>query len=314
MFIEFITLAAFLGIVGLVFFIRNLVRGWRGQIGDQIAAEAEGEGEPLDPIAGKQAPVIFGEMTEALASQIPALFVTPDNLTQDLRRAGYYKPTARSEFLALRNGLAFLTLALVGVYAVMVGPREREMTANILIWGVAITTLVYVTPWIYLRLQAQRRVLLIQRALPDAFDMLTMCLTGGMSLYDALTNVSREVYFSHPDLSIELEIVRRHTDMASLGEAFQHFARRIDTPEVVALTSLIRQTERLGTNVVEAVREYADGVRIKLRQTADERANKAGVKLLFPLVLCLAPSTLIILWGPAALELRNFFRTFNVSN
>ena len=63
--------------------------------------------------------------------------------------------------------------------------------------------------------------------------------------------------------------------------------------------------------VVEAVRDFADDIRTRQRQTADERANKASIKMLFPLVLCLAPAALIILWGPALLELRNFFRTFN---
>ena len=76
----------------------------------------------------------------------------------------------------------------------------------------------------------------------------------------------------------------------------------------------MRQTARLGSNVVQAVRDFADDIRTRQRQTADERASKAGIKLLFPLVLCLAPAALLILWGPALLELRNFFRTFNVGN
>lgn len=305
MIIEFITLGAFLLLLALFYFVRSLVLGWRGSIDEQLAADA---------LASQDSGPIFGEATEALAAQMPTLLVTDDQLTQELRRAGYYKPTARSEFLALRNVLAFLVVVLTGVYAVMVGPARRNLTAPILIWGGAIAVVVYLLPWLVLRLQARRRVNLIRRSLPDAFDMLTMCLSGGLGLQDALGHVSREIYFSHPDLALELEIVRRHADLASLGDGFRQFAKRIDAPEVVNLAALVSQTERLGTNVVQAVRDFADGVRLKQRQSADERASKAGIKLLFPLVLCLAPSALIILWGPALLELRNFFRSPDLNN
>lgn len=304
MLIELVTLGTFLGLVGLVFFVRSLVRGWRGGIQEQIAAEAA-ELPNRGPL--------FGDWTEALANQIPSLVGKPDDLTSDLRKAGYYKPTARSEFLALRNVLAIFAIFLTGVYTVMVGPERRDLTAPIMIWGSAIAALLYVIPWIVLRLQARRRLALIQRAMPDAFDMLTMGMTGGLAFNDALGHVAREIVFSHPDMAVELEIVRRHADMTSMGNAFENFARRIDTPEVVSMAAIVSQTERLGTNLVSAVREYADGVRLKHRQDADDRANKAGMKLLFPMVLCLAPAAMIILWGPAILELRNFFRTFNVN-
>ena len=304
MLIEFITLAAFLLIVGLVFFLRSLVRGWQGPIVAQVEADARRAAiEPSGPV--------FGDFTPVLADQIPSIIGTPDNITQDLRRAGYYKPTAPTEFNAIRNVLAIIGILLTGVYAVMVGPERRDLLAPILVWGLTISALLYVIPWFYLRAQASRRVQLIQRGMPDAVDMLSMCLSGGLSLQDSLTHVSREIFFSHPDLAVELEIVRRHAEMNSLGDAFRQFAKRIECPEVTALTGIVTQTEKMGSNLVTSIRDYADGVRLKQRQTADERANKAGIKLLFPLVMCLAPSALIVLWGPAMLELRNFFTTFD---
>lgn len=304
MLIEFLTLAAFFLIVALVFFLRSLVRGWQGPIASQVEADAlRGAAEPAAPV--------FGDFTPVLADQIPSIIGTPDSLLQDLRRAGYYKPTARTEFNAIRNVAALLAMVLTGVYAVMIGPERRDMLAPIVVWGLAISALVYVVPWLYLRMKAQHRVGLIQRAMPDAVDMLSMCLSGGLSFQDALSHVSREIFFSHPDLAVELEIVRRHAELNSLGEAFRQFSRRIECPEVTALSGIVTQTEKMGSNLVVSIRDYADGVRLKQRQTADERANKAGIKLLFPLVLCLAPSALIILWGPAMLELRNFFTNFD---
>lgn len=301
--LDIITIAAFVTLVAGVFIIRALILSWRGTFASQLAADAGQPYVPSDPV--------FGDLTDPLAAQLPLLGSTPDSLNKDLRRAGYYKPSARSEFLALRNVLAIMCVLFTGITAVMVGPERTDLLATILVWGFGAAALAYILPWLFLKSQVRARLDRIRRGLPDAFDMLTMCLSGGLGINDSLANVSREIYSAHPDLGTELEIVRRQAEMGSLGEAFRQFAERIDIPETAALKGLIQQTERLGSNVVQAVKDFADDIRTRQRQTADERASKAGIKLLFPLVLCLAPATLIILWGPALLELRNFFRTFN---
>lgn len=305
MFINLIAIAAFLGIIAAVFVVRGLVLSWRGTFAAQLAGESGAGYVPVDPV--------FGDLTEPLAAQLPLLGSSVDSLTHDLRRAGYYKPTARSEFSALRNVMTIGVMLFVGLSAVMIGPERRDILFQLLVWGFATAGIAYVLPWLFLKRQVRARTSRIQRALPDAFDMLTMCLSGGLNVNDSLGQVSRELYVAHPDLAVEFEIIRRQSEMMSLGTAFQHFAKRIDVPETAALMALVQQTERLGTNVVQAVRDFADDIRTRQRQTADERASKAGIKLLFPLVLCLAPAAMIILWGPALLELRNFFRTFNVN-
>lgn len=303
MWIDVVTAVMFVMIVAGIFIVRAVVVGWRGALYTQVAASAGHGG----------ASTVFGGLTEPLADQLPNLG-SSDALQQELRRAGYYKPTARREFLALRNVLALTAALFTGILAVVIGPDRPGLTAPILIWGMAIAVLLYVLPWLYLKLQASQRLQMVQRALPDAFDMLTMCLSGGLTIGESLAHVSRELYGSHPDLSVELEIVRRHSEMYTLSEAFRHLHRRIDLPEVASLCAMIEQSERLGSNLVEAIRDYADGIRTRLRQSADERAGKVGIKLLFPLVLCLAPSALIVLWGPAVLELRDFFSTFSATN
>jgi tight adherence protein C len=303
MFINVITVAAFLVLVAAVFAVRALIVGWRGTFDAQLAGEMGGGYTPTDPV--------FGDFTEPLAEQLPLLGASDDSITHDLRRAGYYKASARNEFLALRNVMAIGVVLFTAIVAVMIGPERRDMLAKILVWGFAVAAAAYVLPWLFLKQQVRSRTDRIQRALPDAFDMLTMCLSGGLGVNDSLHQVSRELYHAHPDLATEFEIVRRHAEMSSLGDAFRQFAKRIDIPETSALMALIQQTERLGSNVIQAVRDFADDIRTRQRQNADERASKAGIKLLFPLVFCLAPAALIILWGPALLEIRNFFRTFS---
>ena len=110
---------------------------------------------------------------------------------------------------------------------------------------------------------------------------------------------------------MELIIIRKQSDLASLDFAFKQFADRIDAPEVRSLAVLVSQGQRLGTSIVDSVRDYADSLRLKWRQTADEQASKAGAKLLFPVILCLLPAFFIILWGPAVLELWKFLQGFD---
>jgi len=298
MLLNILTLATFLLFASLGFWFVNRWRRLRGTIDDDLRVDASRG-------------IFMGTLTATPSDGMPSILIPPDELTKSMRRAGYYHPDAASEFNTTRVFLALTCLLITGIFVVVIGPERRDLFLPIVGWGLGISALAYALPWLYVRIRGKDRVARIQRGLPDAVDMLTMCVTGGLGLQDSLGHVSREIYGSHPDLAVELEIVRRHTELTTLGDAFRQFASRVDCPEVASLSAIITQTERLGSNVVVAVREYADSVRSKQRSTADERASKAGIKLLFPLVMCLAPAALIILWGPAALELRNFFRGFN---
>ncbi|MBT5018557.1 MAG: type II secretion system F family protein, partial [Planctomicrobium sp.] len=144
--------------------------------------------------------------------------------------------------------------------------------------------------------------------LPDALDIIRMCLQGGLPLRDSLGRVSNEIEFFHPDIAVELEVVRRHSDANTMTMALKDFAKRMNADEVNALASLVTQAERMGTHVAQAVTEFSDGLREQSKQRAEEKANKTTIKMLFPVVLCLAPPVLILLLGPPMLEMRNFFR------
>lgn len=297
MMLDILTLIAFVLLALLAFWMSTRWKRWQGMIGAEVSADA-GQG------------LFIGTLTQTRDDGLPSIVTPPDDITRDMRRAGYYLPDAAGEFNSMRYFLTLVALVLMAIFLVVIGMERNELFLPIAMWGCGIAGAAYALPWLYVRLKGRDRTARIQRSLPDAVDMLSMGLTGGLSMQDALGHVSRELYTSHPDLATELEIVRRHTELAGLGSAFQQFAARVDCPEVASLSAIITQSERLGSNVNIAIREYSDGVRTKLRQSADEQASKAGIKLLFPLVLCLAPAAMIILWGPAALELRNFFRGF----
>ena len=183
---------------------------------------------------------------------------------------------------------------------------------QVLAIGLALVGLGWGLPRIYLSLAGTRRAERIRRSLPYTLDMISMCLTGGMSLFDALAHVSREIDATHPDLAAELMMIRQQAEMRSLENALAQFSERLDLSEIKSMSAMITQNQKLGANVANAIRDLSDNLRRNRRHLADEQTAKASLKLLFPVVICLLPSAFLILWGPAVLELQNFFREFDV--
>jgi tight adherence protein C len=241
----------------------------------------------------------------SLAGAIPMFPGEQEALEQDLRRAGYYSPYAGIEYLAARNLIVVMFLIVGGIAAVAADPRTKLPQLILIACGTA-ALIGYICPRLLLYRQASRRLNRIQKGLPDALDIIRMCLSGGLPMRQALERVAAEVEYFHPDIAVELEVVRRHAEADTMQKALKEFARRMNAPDVNALASLVSQTERTGTQVANAVMDFADGIRRQYRQRAEERANKTAVKLLFPVVLCLSPPIFILLMGPPVIQLKNF--------
>jgi tight adherence protein C len=298
-----LTIASFLVIAAMAFVLLTLLARFQSDpIRERLAASAQGT-------AAASGPGLFtDDLAESLAGQLPQTSNDNGALDRELRQAGYYRPSARFDYLALRNSLVIAALIITMVLALLISQQYRELGLRIVFGGLLVATLCWALPRVFLRAQARARLNRIRRALPYALDMMTMCLTGGLSLQDAIGHVSREIFFSHPDLAVELMIVRQQAEMTTLEHGFRQFASRMDIAEITALSALISQGQRLGTNVVTSIREYTDNMRLKWRQTADEQSNKIGLKLLFPITLCLLPATLIFIWGPAIVQMWRFLR------
>ncbi|QDT42258.1 Bacterial type II secretion system protein F domain protein [Gimesia alba] len=298
MFVDFVSIATFL-LVCFVFFL----------IGDAIAAGHRSNQKKRldlsDQSSKNYATSKVGMFSRAMAGVVPQSDDEIKKIELDLKRAGYYRSTALVEYLATRNLLIVLVLIGTGVGCVLADPGTN-IPEIILFVGLLVAGAGYGLPRMVLRNQANRRVHRIQRGLPDALDLVMMCLTGGVPLRTALQRVTEEVRYSHPDIAVEFDIIRRHADANSMSDALKQFAKRIDAPDVNALSLMISQTERLGTNVSTALIDFADGVRRKYRQRAEEHSSKTSIKLLFPVIFCMAPPIYILFFGPAVLELRNF--------
>ena len=123
-----------------------------------------------------------------------------------------------------------------------------------------------------------------------------------MSVPASLSRVAAELATAHPMLAQELQIVEREIQMGrSPGEAMRQFAQRFDLEELRSLSSVIIQAEQFGTSVTKAFNVYADGMRIKRHQRAEEKAQRAIIHILFPTLLCIFPGIFIVLLGPAAI-------------
>lgn len=220
-------------------------------------------------------------------------------LQSRLIQAGLYNRQA----LALFLGVKLLLIAgppLIGMGLAFAG--IVSMQKGLLIGAVA-SGLGIVGPSFWLDSRKASRQTNLRRALPDALDVLVICLEGGASLPAGLQRVASELQTAHPMLATELHIVQREIQLGrSAGEALRQFAHRCDLEEIRSLASVVQQSERFGASLVKALRVHAETLRSKRILLAEEMAQKAVVKLLFPTALCIMPALFIVIIGPLALE------------
>src|SRR5262249_19575625 len=148
----------------------------------------------------------------------------------------------------------------------------------------------------------------LRRALPDALDVLVICLEGGVSLAGALKRVARELKGAHPMLAEELLIAEREVQLGrTTGDALRPFGERCDWEESRGLASVINQAERFGASLAKALRVHADSLREKRLFYAEERAQKAVIKILFPTLFCIFPGIYLVVLGPAVIQIIDMF-------
>lgn len=158
-------------------------------------------------------------------------------------------------------------------------------------------------PSVWLGRQTTLRQKQIRNGLPDALDLMIVCIEAGSSIDQSILKASDELDLPYPALAEELRLIT--TEMRAGKprlEAFKNFAARTKVDEVRSLVAMLVQTDRFGTSIAQALRTHAEVTRTKRRQNAEERAAKIGVKLVFPLVFCLFPALYVAILGPAVVQ------------
>jgi tight adherence protein C len=218
-------------------------------------------------------------------------FTQDEKLRQKLLAAGLREQSAADTYFAAR---------LVGpVLAVVAGTFVPQ---NTLFWIIAFMGVAYLAPDAWLRHRAQGRRETMRLGLPDALDLMVVCVDAGLGVDQALLHAGQELALSQPEISEEfLQVNFEQRAGKPRIEAWESMAERTEIDTVRSFVHMLAQTDRFGTPLVRALRVFSDGVRQKRRQQAEELAAKTTVKLIFPLVLFIFPSIFIVMLGPAVI-------------
>ena len=213
--------------------------------------------------------------------------------------AGYFGTMPALIFATVQLALPVVVFALIMAYS------RATMGLPFAALGAMIA---YFLPTFWLGRAIEKRRREIRNGLPDAIDLLIVCVESGSGLDQAISKVAEEIALPYPALAWEMDLICAETRAGRTRlDAFRNFAERTKVDDVRSLVAMLVQTDRFGTSVGQALRTHAEVSRTKRRQRCEEKAAKLGVKLLFPLVFCLFPAFYVVVLGPSIVRiLRDF--------
>jgi len=211
-----------------------------------------------------------------------------------LVRAGYRRP----ESVMVMRGVK--VLLLLGLLSLVYFTNFYRQNPVFILAATAIGG--YMVPEFWLTSRVRKRQHLIRLSLPDALDLLVICVEAGLALDQALLRVSQELRIAHPELCEELDLVNAEIRVGKTRiEALRELGDRTGVDDIKALVAMLIQTDRFGTSVAQSLRVHSDDLRIKRRQRAEEAAAKTTVKMVPPLVFFIFPALFVVILGPAVI-------------
>ena len=223
-----------------------------------------------------------------------------ESIRDGLTEAGLRGPNAVTTFLGAKILFA-VGLPLIFFVAMA---AFRQNLGNTFIWSIVLAVIGFYLPTLWLWGKANERKTEVTHALPDALDLLVVCVEAGLGLNAAIVKVSQEISLASPVLSLELRQVNNEMKAGiNRIDALRALADRTGVADVKSLVAVLVQTDRLGTSIAASLRAQSDSLRVKRRQRAEEAAHKVAVKLVFPLVLCIFPELLLVLLGPGFISI-----------
>jgi tight adherence protein C len=249
---------------------------------------------------------VFEKAARRLSEKLPSSPRTTRRLRRRLMRAGYYNDSAPAIFNAIRL-VSAITLPVL-MFFLLTGVFRQPVTFAVM--GLTLTWAgfgIFLPSFTLSRMIANRQHR-IRRALPDALDLMVVCVEAGLGLNAAFNRVGQEMDLVEPALAYELAITNREIRAGKAREeALRNLGDRTGVEDLKSLVAMLVQTDRFGTSIAESLRVFADSMRIKRRQRAEEQVAKAAVKLLFPLLFFIFPALLIVLMGPALIKIYDLF-------
>jgi tight adherence protein C len=299
-FVAIVAFSAFMMTVGVALLVSGLTDPIKRRIGgvtkDQTgsAGQDDGVSRLVGDIGGVMLPKAIGSKKVG-------------NIAKQLRYAGYNSPSAIRLFFGARLIGVVLGAALVLGWALLSGKVSFQLA---LLYALGAAALAYVLPDIWLSRKARQRQQRIRRGLPDALDLLVVCAEAGLGLNAAIQRVAGEIDIQHPDLASELNLLIMQTRAGvDVNTALRDLDARTNIDDLRSFVTTLMQSMRFGTSISESLRIYAEDMRDKRLQRAQEQAAKLSIKMLAPIALCMMPAFLLVAIGPAILSLMQAMKT-----
>jgi tight adherence protein C len=243
------------------------------------------------------------EKWEAVLQELGERTARPETDQTEVRRrlthAGFQSPAAPSVYWGVRIVFPLALLATTMVLVPVAGTLG-------LLAGVVLAGFGWLLPSFYLDNRIGRRQGELRRALPDTLDLLVTTVEAGLGLNQAMVRVAQEISGLSPQMAQELTMVNLEIRAGkSREDALRGLGERTGVEDLRSLATMLVQTDRFGTSVVQALRVHADTMRVKRKQRAEEAAAKTAIKILFPMLFFIFPALFIVLLGPAAINIYN---------
>ena len=260
--------------------------------------------ESIDPslalIENNPITVMAGRVAEPINRIIPISAVEALKIQKKLLQAGYRSPEAATAFRAIQVTLLVATPSLVMTACFLL----NRSLSDFAVFGMLGAAVGFYLPRYVLYRKIKGRQQRITWGLADAMDLMVVAVEAGLGLNAALNRVGEELRVLHPDMHTEIELVNLEIRVGrSREEALRNLAERTGVEDIRSFVALLIQADRYGSSIAKAVRIFADSLRTKRRQRAEQISQKAALKLLFPLTCFLFPVIIMVVLGPALLNL-----------
>jgi tight adherence protein C len=281
----------FLTIAGVVFSFGAAAYAPSSLLGSRLRALGWQKAQPQEKPAFKE------RVEQALEPLGKALPLSPNEVSRTrawLIQAGYREPRHLTLYVGSRMLMALFGFALVVAIS---GFKSLPLL-------VGVTGLGFFLPRFILKRMIRDRQRRITLGLPDALDLMVICVEAGLALDQAMMRVGLDLHHAHAELSDEIHMVTLEMRAGKpRSEALRNFAERTGVNDIRSLVATLVQTDRFGTSVAQALRVHSDSLRTERRQRAEEQAAKTSIKMVVPLALFILPSILIVSIGPAMVQL-----------
>tara|TARA_R110002049_G_scaffold4601_5_gene32315 strand:- start:444259 stop:445233 length:975 start_codon:yes stop_codon:yes gene_type:complete len=243
---------------------------------------------------------VLEKATSPLADKVTGSEEEMGKLREKLMNAGFRRESSPVVFKGIQLILAATGAVMGGAVGLFTDGLTQGMMMKLAI-GVIVG---FGVPQFILNSMAKRRMMAVFLGLPDALDLMVVCVEAGLGMDQALRKVAEEMSKSHKEIGEEFSIANQQLQFGRpRSEVLQALGFRSGVDDLKQLASILIQADKFGSSVATALRVQSDAMRTKRRQIAEEKAAKTAVKMIFPLVLFIFPGIFVVLVGPAGISM-----------